>query len=64
MFSVPGIHCAACVNTIDAYLRTEQGVGRVEGDAKAKEIRVFHWPNAIDREKVRAMISQIGYEAE
>ena len=64
VLSVPGIHCAACVNTIDAYLRTENGVSRVEGDAKAKEIRVFHSPNAIDREKVRSMISQIGYDVE
>ncbi len=61
VFSVPGIHCSTCVETIAGYLKTENGIEQVEGDAEAKEIRVIHRPHTIDRDKIRVLITQRGY---
>ncbi len=58
---VPGIHCSACVETIESYLKTENGIEHVEGDAEVKQIRVIHRPNTIDRDRLRALIGQLGF---
>ena len=60
--AVPGIHCAACVETISANLALEDGVGRVSGDAKDKTITVAFDPALASAEKLRAAISAIGFE--
>jgi cation transport ATPase len=60
--AVPGIHCAACVETISANLALEDGVGRVSGDAKDKTITVAFDPALASTEKLRAAISAIGFE--
>ena len=59
--SVPGIYCAGCVETIEAYLMTARGVDSVAGDAKRKEITVSFDPDTVTREKLGRMINEIGY---
>ena len=63
-FAVPSIHCGACVETIEAYLTTEPGVARVEGDIPGKSATVTFQSGAIDHETLRAMLGQIGYSPE
>ena len=60
---VPGIHCAACVETIRANLLLVDGVGRVSGDAKAnKDITVAFDPAKASTQTLRTAIREIGYE--
>ena len=61
VLSVPGIHCAACVNTINAYLKTARAVDSVSGDARRKEITVSFDPETITHKQLGQMISEIGY---
>ena len=60
-FSVPGIHCASCVDTIQAYLSTADGVERVVGEANAKQVSVWYRPGVVKPEHLRAMLREIGY---
>lgn len=62
VLSVPGIHCAACVNTIHAYLMTAPGVGSVSGDAGRREITVSFDPETITHKKIEMMINELGYQ--
>jgi len=59
---VPGIHCRACVETIEAHLSTEAGVKTVQGDARQKLIDVSFDPDEISTEQVRAQISRLGFK--
>ena len=63
VFSVPGIHCAGCVNNIHLYLKTASAVEVVEGDDKAKRVRVSFRADAISRDQLQKMFREIGYEA-
>ena len=62
VLSVPGIHCAACVDTIEAYLKTDPGVLGVEGDARTKELQIVFRPDETDQTKIRSMIARMGYK--
>ena len=62
-FAVPGIHCAACIDTISAYLKTDPGVVAVKGDAKAKQVQVSYRSEVISAEQLQVMIQKIGYRA-
>lgn len=62
-FSVPGIHCGACVNTISMYLKTEPGVQTVVGDAEKKTVRVSYHSQAISTERLQDMFQVIGFDA-
>ncbi len=62
VLSVPGIHCAACVDNIRVHLETAPGVEAVSGDAGAKTVRVSYRPGAIAPDRLRGMIREIGYE--
>jgi len=62
-FSVPGIHCAACIETIGAYLKTEPGVEAVSGDAKAKRIEVSFSGEPVSVERLQKLIKEVGYDA-
>jgi len=63
VFSVPGIHCASCVNNISMYLKTDPGVGAVEGDAKAKTVKVLYQPDIVTNDRLKIMLKEIGFEA-
>ncbi len=62
ILSVSGIHCAGCVTTIKSYLETESGVGRVEANAAMDELRIRHQPDIMSEDRLRAMITKLGYE--
>ena len=62
IFSVPGIHCTGCVNGIRLYLKTADGVDKVEGDAKTKQIKVSYRAGDVTADQIREMIGRLGYE--
>lgn len=60
VLSVPGIHCAACVHTIGAYLKSNSGICIVEGDTKTKQIKVSYQSTPVTQDEIREMIGAIG----
>ncbi len=62
IFSVPGIHCAECVNNIRLYLKSATGVDKVDGDAKTKQIKVSYRAADVTPDQIREMIGQLGYK--
>jgi copper chaperone CopZ len=61
-FKVVGIDCAACAPPIVRALASVEGVKNAKVDAKAKTATV-DVPAGFDREKLRAAISNAGFEA-
>ena len=59
--SVPGIHCQGCVETIQANLMIEPGIGDVEGDTKSKNVRVGYNSKVTSPEQIGAAIARLGY---
>ncbi len=59
--SVPGIHCEGCVATIQAALMLEDGIGAVEGDARAKRVEVRYARSKISPQQIEAAIGRLGY---
>ncbi len=64
VFSVPGIHCPACVTSICIYLKASPGVETVEGDARAKTVAVSYHPDALTPDQLQSLFREIGYEPE
>ena len=62
VLEVPTIHCQGCVDTIAAYLMTEQGIDRVEGDAKSRTIRVSYRPGTVAPDAIEGAINRLGHE--
>jgi cation transport ATPase len=62
--SVPGIHCEGCVATIQAGLMLEEGVGSVEGDARARNVRVRYEASKTSRRRIAEAIAKLGYRVE
>jgi copper chaperone len=60
--SVPNISCGHCVMTIQRELNEMEGVKKVEGDPKTKEITV-EWENPATLEKIKATLEDINYPA-
>jgi copper chaperone len=60
--SVPNISCGHCVMTIQRELNELEGVKKVEGDPKTKEITV-EWENPATLEKIKATLEEINYPA-
>jgi len=63
-FPVPGIHCQACVDIIQAALMLEPGVNWVHGDAAVKEVRVGYLPEVVSVEQIGDRVRQLGYRLE
>ena len=61
VFSVPGMRCAGCVDTIRAGLSFEAGVVSADGDAKAKTIRVCYLASATSPEHIEAAVERLGF---
>jgi len=60
--SIPTISCEHCVMTIQRELGDIEGVGRVEGDPKTKEITV-QWDSPATMEKIKSTLKEINYPA-
>jgi copper chaperone len=61
VYSVPGISCQHCVNSITAEVGQVSGVSGVDVDLATKTVTV-HW-QVEDDAAVRAAIEEAGYEA-
>ena len=60
--SVPNISCGHCVMNIKRELSEIQGVKKVEGDPKTKEIEV-DWEAPANLEKIKSTLKEINYPA-
>jgi copper ion binding protein len=61
VYSVPGISCDHCKQTIEAATGAVDGVGAVSVDVAKKSVRV---EGSAAESDVRAAISEAGYEVE
>jgi copper chaperone len=59
-FSIPNISCGHCVMTIKNELNELDGISRVEGDTKKKEITV-EWEVPATLEKIKSILKEINY---
>lgn len=62
--SVPSIHCQGCIETIEANLRLEPGIGRIEGDEKSKTIRVAYDAADTSPGTIEAAVTRLGHRVE
>ncbi len=62
VLDVPTIHCQGCVDTIAAYLMTEEGIDRVEGDPESKAIRVSYRPDMMAPDAIETAINRLGHK--
>jgi copper chaperone len=60
--SIPNISCDHCVMTIQRELGDVEGVIKVEGDPKTKEIHV-EWISPATLEKIKSTLEDINYPA-
>ncbi|WP_404712554.1 heavy metal translocating P-type ATPase [Sphingomonas sp. MMS24-J13] len=63
LFTVPGMHCAACIARIENGLRATPGILDARVNFTAKRVRIEHLPE-LDPAAVRAAIERIGFAAE
>ncbi len=63
VFFVPGIRCAACVDNISVYLKTNRGIQSVVGDVKEKTVRVSYDSGCVNGERLQAIFKEVGYDA-
>ena len=63
LFTVPGMHCAACIARIENGLRTTPGILDARVNFTAKRVRIEHLPE-LDTAALRAAIDHIGFTAE
>ncbi len=61
VLNVPGMHCRGCVDTIKAYLGSEEGIEAVDGDAASKTVRVRYLSDVVTLEQIKAGLARIGY---
>ncbi|HJX34754.1 MAG TPA: heavy-metal-associated domain-containing protein [Desulfatiglandales bacterium] len=61
-FLIPDISCGHCVMTIKNELNDLEGVSRVEGDSRKKEITV-EWEAPATLEKIKSVLKEIRYPA-
>jgi len=59
-FFIPNISCGHCVMTIKNELNELDGISRVEGDTKKKEITV-EWGAPATMEKIKSILKEINY---
>jgi cation transport ATPase len=62
--SVPSIHCQGCVETIEANLRLEPGIGRIEGDVRSKTLRVTYNDSDTSPDTIEAAVTRLGHRVE
>jgi copper chaperone len=60
--SIPNISCGHCVMSIKRELGDLQGVTKVDGDPKSKEITVS-WDAPATLEKIRSTLKEMNYPA-
>jgi len=61
---VPTIHCQGCVETIEANLRLEAGVARVEGDVKTKKVEVAYRSSDTSSDQIESAVTRLGHRVD
>ncbi|MBD3166022.1 copper ion binding protein [bacterium] len=62
-YSIPGMTCQHCVNTIEREIAELEGVKAVKADLEGKKA-VIQWDSPATNEVVMDMLREIGYPAE
>lgn len=60
--SIKGMSCNHCKMAVEQALQTLQGVESAEVDLKGNTAQVVFDPSQVDEEKLKAAITQAGYE--
>jgi copper chaperone len=60
-FTVPGIKCDGCAETIDAALTGTPGVTDVLVDVPTREVAVEHDEMIVSSEELRSRITAVGF---
>src|SRR5262245_32562820 len=60
---IRGMHCAACVNTIETALRRAEGVQDVTVSLAAEQASVAFDPRRNSVDRLRGIVREAGYEA-
>ena len=55
--------CAACVNTIESYVKSQDGVEKVSVGLLAEKAEVYYKKSKINEEQIREAIEDVGYTA-
>jgi Cu+-exporting ATPase len=63
LLSVRGMTCAACVGTIENYVKSNKGVISIAVGLLAEKAEVFYDPALITAEQIRTAVDDVGYEA-
>ncbi len=63
-FTISGMTCASCVNTIESYVKNQKGVKDVSVNLLAEEAEIEYDPSVISAEDIIEWIDDIGYSAE
>lgn len=63
-FSVRGMTCAACVSTVESYVKQLPGVKYVTVALISERAEVRYDPSKIDASKIAEAITDVGYESE
>jgi copper chaperone CopZ len=59
-FTIPNINCGHCVMTIQRGIGEIEGVQKVEGDPKTKQVKVsYHAPATL--EKIKLTLKDLNY---
>eukprot|EP01119_Soliformovum_irregulare_P015408 TRINITY_DN4332_c0_g1_i1.p1 TRINITY_DN4332_c0_g1~~TRINITY_DN4332_c0_g1_i1.p1 ORF type:complete len:1017 (+),score=316.00 TRINITY_DN4332_c0_g1_i1:56-3106(+) len=63
VLSVQGMTCAACVNTIESYVKSQKGVIRIAVGLLAERAEVTFDPSSISDAQVAEAINDLGFQA-
>jgi len=58
---IVNMHCQNCANRITENLLNEKGIRRVNANAAEKTVIITYRPTEIDKEKIIALIKELGY---
>lgn len=61
ILTIDGMHCEGCARTIEALVRKETGVRKIEASYKRREARVLFDPEAVSEVKLVAAVEKAGY---
>ncbi len=63
-FNVSGMTCASCVNTIENYVSSQDGVLNVKVNLLGEKAEIEYDGSKIDSNKIEQLIEDVGFEAE
>ncbi len=64
ILKVPALHCGGCVNTITGILEALPSVEVAQADTKTKLVRVKFDESAVNIDRIREALDEVGFPAE